>query len=50
MQTFALIRPCLNRTSFTPWDLFSSPPFRKSSIWNTRNPGNVRNASRVIRQ
>ncbi len=41
------IHPCLSRTSFTPWDLFSSPPFRRSSINNTRIPGRVKNASRA---
>ena len=41
------MRPCLSRTSFTPWNLFSSPPFRKSSIRKTRIPGNVKNVSRA---
>ena len=41
------MRPCLNRTTFTPWELLSSPQLRKSSIRKMRKPANVRNASRT---
>jgi hypothetical protein len=44
-EPFRTTRPCLNRTSFTPWDLCLSPPFLRATIRETRAaPGNVRNA------